>query len=63
LGWVSANTTLSSNLDSFGVSNQLKLLRMVNILGLINESKDALYSKCFQAGITRPELKKTKIIN
>jgi hypothetical protein len=60
LGWVSANTTIRSNLDSFEVSNQLKLLRMVNILGLINESKDALYSKCFQAGIKRPELKSNK---
>jgi len=59
-GWVDGDTKITTNLDSFGVNNKLKQLKMINIVGLMNEYLKNLFSNCMQSGIQRPELKPNK---
>ena len=59
-GWVDGDTKITTNLDSFGVNDKLKQLKMINIIGLMNEYLKNLFSNCMQSGIQRPELKPNK---
>jgi hypothetical protein len=57
---VSSDNEMETNFKISGIEDEVKELKIVQILGLMNQYADSLFDQCFDRGIRKPELKSGK---
>jgi hypothetical protein len=56
-GWVKEEGRIEIDIDFDSVKSEILMLRIIQIVGMLNESISELYNKCYSIGIKLPQFK------